>query len=124
MDTTDFLPILFGAVLGWVGSFLTQTYQAWLNRRESERQRRLQAEAELRRLQLPTAEETRKISAARYGPLLGVAGAGLAAWALKRQLDPGVGAAGVGNDGWLLWVAAGFAIVFLAMEIWRWIKKV
>ena len=120
MDTTDFLLILFGAVLGWVGSFLTQTYQAWLNRREAERQQRLQAEAELRKLQLPTPKETRVINASRYKPLLGVAGAAIVSLLVLDQLRPEWGAAGVGDGSGWWWLVAGFALVFVGVEAWRW----
>ena len=103
-------------MLGWVGSFLTQTYQAWLNRHEAERQQRLQAEAELRKLQLPTAEETRVINTSRYKPLLGVAGATIVSLLVLDQLRPEWGAAGVvdGSNWW--WLVAGFALVFVGVE--------
>ena len=122
MDTTDFLLILFGAVLGWVGSILTQTYQAWLNRREAERQQRQQAEAELRKLQLPTAEETRKISASRYKPLLGVAGAAIVSLLVLDQIRPEWGAAGVVDTAAWLWLVGALVVVFALFEARRWIS--
>ena len=90
MDTTDFLLILFGAVLGWVGSFLTQTYQAWLNRHEAERQQRPAGGSRAAQAPAPHTEETRVISASRYKPLLGVR-RGDRLTARARPAPPGVG---------------------------------
>jgi hypothetical protein len=122
MDTESVLLITVGAVLGWVGSFLTQTYQAWLNRREAVRQQRLATETELRKIQLPTAEETRKITASRYGPLLGVTGASLVAILIKNKLDPTVGASAVVENTALLWFLLGLVLVFGTIEARRWLK--
>jgi len=63
----DLLVMIYGAIMGIVGSvvtsILTAIFQLWLERREYERRQSEEHHRQLRRIQLPTDEEVRMINA-------------------------------------------------------------
>ena len=53
----DLLMIIYGALIGLGSSVITTLFQSWLNRREHERQRRLEKKREQQQIRTPTMEE-------------------------------------------------------------------
>lgn len=65
----DFLVMIYGAIMGIVGSIVTSIvtalFQLWLERREYERRQSAEHHRQLRQIHLPTDEEVRMINADR-----------------------------------------------------------
>ena len=63
----DLLIMIYGAIMGVVGSIITSIVTAifhfWLDRREYERRKAEERQRELRRIHIPTDEELRTINA-------------------------------------------------------------
>lgn len=65
----DFTIMIYGAIMGVVGSILssvvTAMFQLWLARREDERKQTAERDRQLKLIHLPTDEEVIKINASR-----------------------------------------------------------
>lgn len=63
----DFLVMIYGAIMGVVGSIVTSIvtalFQLWLDRREHEKRLAEERERRLKQIHLPTDEEIRMITA-------------------------------------------------------------
>src|SRR6266542_1508939 len=63
----DLMVMIYGAIMGIVGSIVTSivtaVFQLWLERREYERRQSQEHHRQLSRIQLPTDEEVRMINA-------------------------------------------------------------
>lgn len=67
----DFLIMIYGAIMGVVGSIVTSivtvVFQMWLERREYERRQSEEHKKQLRQIHLPTPEEVMMINADHQG---------------------------------------------------------
>ena len=63
----DLMVMIYGAIMGIVGSILTSivtaVFQLWLERREFDRRKSLERDRQLKQIHLPTQEEVRIINA-------------------------------------------------------------
>ena len=62
----DLLMIIYGALIGLGSSLITALFQSWINRRDLERQRKVDRKREQQNIQIPTTDEIMAIRNGKY----------------------------------------------------------